>query len=144
MDIYEKDSYRDLVVKNCYNALEFLLKEGLDFAVASFTNVIEFNPPIPTEVVEFDESALFVIANYTKDSTHLTKTHISFEAGFGESNFGSTLTIPLEAIMQLIIDEDIIHISYYEPKIKVDKNSMDLLLNNPENQKLLKKRANKK
>jgi len=144
MDIFEKESYRELVIKNCYNTLEFLLKEDLDFAIASFTDVIEFNPKIPKEIIEFDESALFIIANYTKSSSTLTKTHFTFEAGFGEENFGSILSIPLEAIMQIFLGEEVLHISYYEPKIQIEKNSMELLLNNPENQKLLKKKLAKK
>jgi len=144
MEYFEKSSYKELVIKNCYNTLEFLLQEGYDFSIATYTNVIEFNPPIPKEIVEFDESVLFIIANYTKDSSILTKKEFIFEAGFGEDNFGSTLTIPLEAIMQIILDEDILHISYYEPKLKIEKNSMEMLLNNPENQKLLKKKLAKR
>jgi len=144
MELFEKNSYKNLVIQNCYNTLEFLLKEGLDFSLATYTNVIEFNPPIPKEVAVFDESALFVIADYTKQSTILNKKSITFEAGFGDENFGSTLTIPLEAIMQLFVGEDILHISYYEPKVIIEQNSMELLLNNPENQKLLKKKITKK
>jgi hypothetical protein len=144
MEFFEKKSYKELVVKNCYNTLDFLLKEGLDFSIATYTNVIKCNPEIPKDIIEFDESALFVIANYTKESSLLTKEYFSFEAGFGEENFGSTITIPLEAIMQIIVDEEILHISYYEPKVPVEKNSMEMLLNNPENQKLLKKKLAKK
>jgi stringent starvation protein B len=144
MELFDKKSYKELVIKNCYNSLDFLLKEGVDFSIAVYTNIVTFNPPIPKEIIEFDESALFVIANYTKESCTLTKDKLSFEAGFGVENFGSTVTVPLEAIMQLIYNEDILHISYYEPKVEVQKNSMELLLNNPENKKLLKKRLVKK
>jgi len=143
MDIYQKSSYKDLVIKNAYNTLEFLLKEGVDFAIATYSNVIEFNPPIPKEIIEFDESVLFIISNYSKESAYLTKSDFVFEAGFGKENFGSTLKIPLEAIMQIILNEDILHISYYEPKVEEKLSSMELLLNNPENQKLLKKRREK-
>jgi len=144
MDFFEKNSYKELVVKNCYNTIDFLLKEGLDFSIATYTNVMKCNPEIPKDIIEFDESALFIIANYTKDSSLLTKEYFSFEAGFGDENFGSTITIPLEAIMQIIVDEEILHISYYESKVPVEKNSMEMLLNNPENQKLLKKKLAKK
>ena len=144
MEFFEKKSYKELVVKNCYNTIDFLLKEGLDFSIATYTNVMKCNPKIPKDIIEFDESALFIIANYTKDSSLLTKEYFSFEAGFGDENFGSTITIPLEAIMQIIVEEEILHISYYEPKVAVEKNSMEMLLNNPENQKLLKKKLAKK
>jgi len=144
MELFKKCEYKELVVKNCYNTLKFLLKEGVDFSIATYTNVIEFNPPIPQEIATFDESALFVIANYTKESTTIDKSSITFETGFGNENFGSILTIPLEAIMQIFVGEEILHISYYEPKVKIVQNSMELLLNNPENQKLLKKKITKK
>ncbi len=144
MDLFDKKSYKELVIKNCYNTLDFLLKEGVDFSIAVYTNVMKCNPDIPKEIIEFDESALFIIANYTKESSVLTKEYFSFEAGFGEENFGSTITLPLEAIMQVIVGEEVLHISYYEPKVEVVKNSMEVLLNNPENQKLLKKKLAKK
>ena len=69
-----------------------------------------------------------------------------FEAGFGLENYGSHLTIPLEAIAQIIVNEDILSISYYKPKKEQPKelNSMDILLNNPENLKLLKKKKGNK
>ena len=145
MDLYKKDSYKNLVITNAYNTLEFLLKEGLDFMIVSYTNVIECNPPIPKDVIEFEESAIFIIANYTKESAILNKDNLSFEAGFGTQNFGSTITIPLEAIEQIVVEENILHISYYKPQKKIEsKDSMELLLNNPENQKLIKRKLNKK
>jgi len=145
-ELFKKDNYKRLVQSNCYNTLRYLIEENLDFAVISFTNVIEFTPPVPTSVVEFDESALFMIAGYSKESSLLEKEYFQFEAGFGESAFGSTLQIPLEAILQIVVGEEIMHISYYEP-IKVDiveANSMEALLNNPENRKFLSKKITKK
>jgi hypothetical protein len=144
MELFKKDSYKDLVIANCYNTLDVLLKEGLDFSIATYTNIIDFNPPIPSEIIEFDESALFTIAGFTKESAILNKNNLSIETGFGRENYGSVLTIPLEAIMQIFTGEDILHISYYEPVVKVELDSMELLLNNPENQKLLKKKVAKK
>ncbi len=139
-NLFKSDSYRDLVVKNNYNTIEFLLKAGEDFGIVAYTDFINFNPEIPKSVIEFEKFALFMIAGYSKESAVLNNENFSFEAGFGESNFGSHLTIPLEAIVQIVADEDIIAVSYYEPQKRIEpKNSMDLLLNNPENQILLKK-----
>ncbi len=139
-ELFESKAYQELIQKNNYNTLEFLLKEGVDFGIVAYTQFINFNPEIPETVIQFDKYALFMIAGYSKESALLEKNSFSFEAGFGESNYGSLLTIPLEAIAQIIVGEDIVTLSHFEPKEKKEpKNSMDLLLNNPENQSLLKK-----
>ncbi len=146
-EIYQNSSYKELAIKNCYNTVEYLLKENLDFAIVTYTNVIDYNPEIPSDVAEFEESAIFLIAGYSKQSATVTDGYLSFEAAFGESNFGSVLSIPLEAIMQVALDDDLLLVNYYEPKVKEVSNqdiSLQSLLNNPENQKLIKKRVAKK
>ena len=145
--LFDTKTYKELVIKNNYNTLEYLLKEGVEFAIVSYTETIDFNPAIPKDIIEFDKLALFIIANYSFESAVLEKEFFSFEAGFGNENFGSLLTIPLDAIAQIIVGEDVLAISHYEPKKEQEStvNSMDILLNNPENLKLLKKkRGNKK
>jgi len=141
MDIFEKESYKEVVIKNNYNIIDFLLKEHVEFAILTYTNVIKFNPPIPKEIIEFEKQALFAIAAYTLDSAYLEGKNFIFEAGFGQENFGSTLIVPLEAIYQIVVEDIIVAISYYEPKVI---NSMEILLNNPENLKLIKRRKSNK
>ncbi|HGZ70548.1 MAG TPA: hypothetical protein ENK87_00655 [Nitratifractor sp.] len=146
-NLFNSKAYRELVVKNNYNTVEFLLKEGVDFAIVAFSDFIEFNPEIPTSIIEFDEYALFILAGYSKESALLNEKEFSFEAGFGENNFGSTLTISLDAVAQILVGEDVINVSHYEPEEESTpqetQNSMELLLNNPENQNLLKRVKNK-
>jgi hypothetical protein len=141
MRLFEKDSYKNLVIKNNYNTIEFLFNEGMEFAIVAYTNIIEFNPQIPKSVIKFEKQALFAIAGYSYESAILKEKHLIFEAGFGKENFGSVLTVPLEAIAQIIIDNTLLNISYYEPKVI---NSMDILLKNPENLKLINKRKRNK
>ena len=143
--LLESKEYQELVTKNNYNTLAFLLNKAVDFAIVVYTDFIEFNPQIPTSIIEFDKQALFIIAGYSKESAHLEESIFHFEAGFGESNFGSNLSIPLDTISQIAYNEELITFSHYkpkkEPKATVNiENSMELLLNNPENQNLLKKR----
>ena len=139
-NLFESDGYRELIEKNNYNTIEFLLETGVAFSIVAHTDFITFNPEIPTSVIEFDKFSLFMITGYSQESAVLERKNFIFEAGFGESNYGSLLTIPLEAIAQIIVGEDLISISYYEPKKReISKNSLDLLLSNPENQILLKK-----
>ena len=121
--IFNTKAYKELVIKNNYNTIDFLLKEGIEFAIVAYTDVIDFNPPIPKSIIEFDELALFVLAKYSFESSILQKDSLMFEAGFGLENYGSHLTIPLEAIAQIIVNEDILTISYYKPKKEETKDS---------------------
>jgi len=68
---------------------------------------------------------------------------------FGDENFGSLVTVPLLAIKQIFVGEYPITINVSEPSeatemskpSEVDSSkSMEALLNNPENKKLLQKR----
>jgi hypothetical protein len=143
-NLYQSSSYKNIVKQNAYNILNFLIQEDVDFLIITYTNVIDFNPPIPKDIIEFDKTALFTISGYTKESAKVDKNSFIIEAGFGKEGFGSTLTIPLEAIIQIVFNEETLHINYHKPKKIVIKNSMEALLNNPENQKLLKKKITKK
>ena len=146
--LFKSKEYEELVKKNNFNTIEFLLKKGVEFSIVAYTNVIKFDPPIPKEIIEFDKLALFLIANYTFESASLDKDNFYIEAGFGTQNFGSFLTIPLEAIYQILIEDTLLNISYYKPinkeKILKKIDSMSILLNNPENLKLLKRKKRNK
>jgi hypothetical protein len=85
------------------------------------------------------------LSGYTFESAKIDKGYFVFEAGFGSENFGATVSVPLLAIKQLFVEEHPIVINLAEPLLaqkKEDKvqNSMEALLNNPENKKLLKKK----
>ena len=145
-DFFQSKEYKELAKKNIYATLELLLKKGIEFSIISYTKVIDFNPPIPKEIIEFDEIAMFIIAGYSYESSSLDKNSFSFEAGFGTENYGSVLTMPLEAIVQISIGEELLLINHYEPKeqvVRQETSSMDILLNNPENLKLIKRKKKK-
>ena len=145
-DFFQSNEYKELAKKNIYTTLDLLLKKGIEFSIISYTKAIDFNPPIPKEIIEFDEIAMFIIAGYSYESSRLDKNSFSFEAGFGAENYGSILTMPLEAIVQIAIGEELLLINHYEPKEQVveqESSSMDILLNNPENLKLIKRKKKK-
>jgi hypothetical protein len=64
---------------------------------------------------------------------------MSFEAGFGNENFGSVVKIPLFAIFQIIVDESVLYLNSVATVEKFNKdlkrNSMSLFKNNPHNKK---------
>ena len=90
---------------------------------------------------------MFFLAGYTFESTQIYNGIISFEAGFGSDNFGSLVSLPVESVLQVIIEEIPVFINLSnplkkeEPKPKENgiKRSMDALMANPQNQKLIKK-----
>jgi len=137
-DIYQNENYKENIIISNYHILKFLLTQNTPFVIVCTTNVISFNPSVPKEIIEFKEQTIFNIANYTLESAILNKTTLTIETGFGSENFGSILTIPLEAINQIAHNNNLLAINYYKPKVQ--KSSMDILLNNPENLKLVKKR----
>ncbi len=142
-EFFQSKEYKELAKKNIHSTLELLFKKGIEFSIIAYTKAIEFNPPIPKEILKFDEIAMFIIAGYSYESSSLNQESFSFEAGFGVENFGSILTIPLEGIVQIAIGEELLLINHHEPKIENQEpevTSMDILLNNPENLKLIKRK----
>ena len=46
--------------------------------------------------------SLFILSNYTYSTVQINDTHLSFEAGFGNENFGSVVNLPLHSIFKLL------------------------------------------
>ena len=89
-----------------------------------------------------------MIANYSFETASVEEGYLSFEAGFGSENIGALVQVPLSAIRQIYVDEYpiLINVAPYtkeekeEVQVNEEENSMNALLNNPENAKLLKKK----
>jgi hypothetical protein len=126
-----------------YDTLEFLLSNNQFFGIVCETSYAEFNPPLPTSLMDtFQDRVFFMIAEYSFESAILEEDSFSFEAGFGEENIGSKVSLPLLAIQEVIVENHPILVNFFSP-IKKDtkiQNSMEKLLQNPQNQKLLKKK----
>ena len=85
-----------------YDTLEFLLSNNQFFGIVCETSYTEFNPPLPTSLMDtFQDRVFFMIAEYSFESAILEEDSFSFEAGFGEENFGSVVTVPIENIIQI-------------------------------------------
>jgi hypothetical protein len=143
-DPFQSDAYRQIQREHLYNTLAFLLEEGVEFAVAAEVEYLDFDPALPEEIAErMAPVSLFVLSNYTFESAGVDGEALSFEAGFGAENFGSRVTVPLLAIKQVIVGEYPIAINIAEPsplEAPETARSMEALLSNPENRKLLKKK----
>ncbi len=142
-DIFQKQAYQNIVTACLGETIEFLLENNKEFALACSTEFIKFDPALPKKIQDyFGETLLFVLAGYTFDSVQIEKNELSFEAGFGEENFGSLVTLPLLAIKQIFVDDYPIAINVSRPlkALNTNSGSLEPFLSNPENKKLLKKK----
>jgi hypothetical protein len=144
VNLFQSAEYKSLMESQIEGLLSLLFKYDQEFAVACELKYVTFDPPLPSYITEgFGQTVLFVITNYTFETAYAQDGLFGFEAGFGEENFGSVVTMPYLAIKQIFVGETPLllnHASPAETKKKTPQNSMEVLLSNPENQKLLKKK----
>jgi hypothetical protein len=126
--------------------LELLMQRGQFFSILTNVANVTFEPELPDEIkAHFKPITLFVVAEYTFESSSIDDEFLYFEAGFGQDNVGSLVSVPLSAIVQILIDETPIFInlsieqSAEKRETKV-KKSTNIFLSNPENRELIKKK----
>lgn len=148
INLFQTEEYKTLITDYISNTIGYLFHKNQEFALACEVEHITFIPTIPNEIQEtFEETVMFLLSGYTYESAKLEDGYFFFEAGFGPDNFGATVSIPLLAIKQVFVGDYpiVLNLAKYTPKTsKIDKNStknsMEALLKNPENKKLLKKK----
>jgi hypothetical protein len=144
INLFQTPEYKALMQEHIANTIGYLFAKNQEFAIACDVRHITFDPELPGDILEgFKETVLFVLSGYTFETATLEGEYFSFEAGFGEENFGSVVTMPLLAIKQVIVGEHpiVLNLSHPTPKAELSKqSSMEALLRNPENKKLLKKK----
>jgi len=139
-NIIENENYKDLVSEQIVKTIEFLLEQNQEFSITANLEPIEFNPELPETIKEqLPKYSLFILSNYTYTTIVINDKYISFEAGFGNENFGSTVKIPIHSIFQIIVDESILYINSVATVDKFNSNpklkSMNVFKSNPNNQK---------
>ncbi len=144
INLFQTPEYKALIKEHIEKTIGYLFHKNQEFALACEIKHIHFSPELPSNIQEsFQESVLFILSGYTFESAKLEEGYFSFEAGFGDDNFGSTVTVPILAIKQIFVGDHPIVFNLAQPdqeKKRKEKNSMEALLNNPENKKLLKKK----
>ncbi len=150
INLFQTPEYRMLMQTHIFQTIDYLFQKNQEFALACQIKHITFSPELPSSIKEsFEDTVLFVLSGYTFESAELGEDHFFFEAGFGSENFGSTVSVPLLAIKQIFVGDNPIVMNLAQPTQKVDeikgdkaskKSSMEALLNNPENKKLLQKK----
>jgi hypothetical protein len=136
--------FSQLMKMHIFEILELLMQRGQFFSILTNISNITFEPPLPQEIKShFKPITLFVVAEYTFESSSIDSDFLYFEAGFGSENIGSLVTVPLSSIVQILIDETpiFINLAIEKPQKKKDesiKKSTNIFLSNPENQNLIK------
>jgi len=139
-NIIESEDYKNLVEKQICENILFLLEKNQEFSITANIGPITFTPELPKVIKEqMHKFSLFILSNYTYSTIQVDDEFLSFEAGFGNENFGSVVKIPLHAVFQIIVDESILYLNSVATVEKFNKNlkknSFDVFKNNPNNKK---------
>lgn len=139
-NIIENEDYKNLVEKQIKENILFLLDKNQEFSITANIEPITFTPELPKVIKDqMHKFSLFILSNYTYTTIQIDNQFMSFEAGFGNENFGSVVKIPLFAIFQIIVDESVLYLNSVATVEKFNKdlkrNSMSLFKNNPHNKK---------
>ena len=139
-DIIENNEYKNLVEKQIKETILFLLEKNQEFSITANIEPITFTPELPKVIKDqMHKFSLFILSNYTYTTIQINDEYMTFEAGFGNENFGSVVKIPLYAIFQIVIDESILYINSVATVEKFNKdlkkNSFNIFKNNPNNKK---------
>lgn len=148
INLFQTPEYRTLIQTHIFETIKYLFDKNQEFALACEVKYITFSPELPSNIKEsFDDTVLFILSGFTFESAQLNEGYFTFEAGFGSDNVGSVVSVPLLAIKQIFVGDNPIVINLANPVIvggekkegsASKKSSMEALLNNPENKKLLK------
>ena len=137
-NILNNNEFANILMEHSLDILEFILENDSEFSIVVKKNLLDFTPLLPEEINLPDELILFTLANYTLQSAVLEDDKLQFEAGFGENNFATLVSIPLEAIVQIIdIDNKILFINLSDFKHKKEpdnkEKSKQIFMSNPKN-----------
>jgi hypothetical protein len=150
-DIIKSSSFARLMENHLRDMLIYLFENNQNFGILCKIDHVTFDPILPKHINdEFRPMTLFFLGGYTFESARIDNDTLIFEAGFGQENVGSFVSVPLLSIVQIIIDDTPAYVNLalpqeHHPVINIEKhegvqNSMSALLSNPENQKFLKKK----
>lgn len=142
--------FMDLKEKQCLEVLSFLLENNYEFGVICEASNVIFNPILPDEILsKINSVTLFMLAGYSFESAFIENHELHFEAGFGPNNFESSVTIPIESIIQIVLEQSVLfmNVSAGEKRHHINKetneqaieHSMNVFASNPDNSKFFHK-----
>ena len=139
-NIIEDEEYKNLIENQIKETVFFLLEKNQEFSITANIEPVTFTPELPSVIRnQMHKFSLFTLSNYTYTTVQIDDDYMSFEAGFGNENFGSVVKIPLHAIFQIVVDESILYLNSVATVEKFNKapkrSSFDVFKNNPNNKK---------
>lgn len=140
-NILEDINYKELVASQIKDTMSYLVQKDEEFAITANIGAVTFTPELPSATKDqLAKFSLFILKNYTYSTINIDETHISFEAGFGSENFGSTVKIPFHAIFQIVVDESILFVNSVATidkfnEVVTKEKSMNAFKNNPNNKR---------
>jgi hypothetical protein len=150
-NLLNHDNFIRLMEEHSAQLIDFLLDNEIEFGILCNLSEVEFVRKLPDEIFStFKPLTLFMIAGYTFQSAFINDDEeLEFEAGFGRDNFGTTVLVPVDSILQILVNETVIYInltatmkrkaSNIKNKGSVER-SLDAIFSNPENKELLNKK----
>ncbi len=136
--------FSELMVFHQRDIIEMLLHKGVFFSILTHIDEVSYEPILPPEISSnFKPITLFVISEYTFESCSIDENNLYFEAGFGHQNVGSFVTVPLNSIVQIVLEDTpiFINLSLRQNRKEKDNNveaSTNIFLSNPENEGFIK------
>ncbi len=144
----KETEFQEMMEAHIKEMLVYMLEKDQPFGILCNLEHVTFDPPLPEDIAGvLQEVTLFMIAGYTFESFEIEGHIVSFEAGFGPQNFGSVVSMPVLAILQILVEETPLLINMAQPMPEYEnepeesgiKSSLESFLSNPENRKFLKK-----
>lgn len=151
--LIENDKFCKQMHKNTSYIISLMLSSGVEFGVICSTDGVVFEPELPDEIKKHIKPiSLFVLSNYSFESAYLNGEDdtLCFEAGFGADNYASLVTIDLDSIIQIVVEDTPVYINICAGKQKSKKKSSVALQSDEESgtkrsmEKLLSRAENKK
>jgi len=149
-ELLKKDDFGEMMMFHAMDIVNYCLDRDIEFSILCNLANVEFVNKLPDEIyATFKPLTLFVLGGYTFESAQINDDNeLEFEAGFGKDNFGTVVIVPLNSILQIIINETIVYINLTATITKKStksnqgsiERSKNAIFANPENQKLLKKK----
>ena len=108
MEVLLKDKkFQMMQNRHCQEILEYLMRKKLHFSIVCNVQCVKFEPTLPDSISSaFSDLTVFILAGYTFESLEVDSQNLYFEAGFGEYNLGSFVTVPLQSIAQILLPND--------------------------------------
>ncbi len=137
--------------------LDLLIAENINFSIVANLEGVFFEPPLPDKITRnFRPMIRFDLANYTLSSAKVYGKMLQFETGFGSGHdiIGTLVSVRLESILQISIQNEPIFLNHSIPKSFAEEleelqqeqkeeqkeeklnKSLKAFMQNPENKKL--------